>query len=82
MQQIVALRDSLERLRRNVENSAATIVQLSAALDRLEAGESATGTLRSSLDDQSILLVEDAYTTITVETVHGVRETIRMPRIN
>lgn len=79
-QQLVALRDSLERLRRTVEDSAATILRLSAALDQLEAGEPVTETLRSSLDDQAIVLIEDSYTTIVVQTVHGVQDTIRLPR--
>lgn len=71
MQQVVALRDSLERLRRNVENCAATIVQLSAALDRLELGESETETPQS-----------DNQVEVVVETVHGLKDKIRLPKRN
>lgn len=83
-QEIVWLRDTLERLRRNVESCAATIQLLSASLDRLEGKggerETATPQSKSSLEDQAFVLVDDEYTTVVIQTVHGVRDTIKVPR--
>lgn len=78
--QLRALSDSLDRLRRAVEYNAATTQALGAAIDKLEADVSETETPQSSLDDQAILLVEDDYTTVVVTTVHGISETIKVPR--
>lgn len=77
-QRIVALRDSLENLRRVVEECAATTVRLSAALDALELDEELE--TETPLSDQPIVLVDDDTTTIVIQTVHGVRDIIRIPR--
>lgn len=81
-QEIVWLRDTLERLRRNVESCAATIRYLSAEIDRLELqiAESETETRQSNLDDQPIITHDDDFTHVTILTVHGVRDTIKVPR--
>lgn len=77
VQQIRALKDSLRQLRETVENCAATIVQLNAALDRLNAGELEIETPQSS---NGVEIVADEYTTVVVQTVHGVRDSIRVPK--
>lgn len=71
--QIRQLRNSIERLNRTVAECAATIRSLSAALEKIAppVDESETETLPPEQSDGEKIIVQ---------TVHGVRDTVHLPR--
>ena len=87
--EIKQLSNSVRRLTRVAERLADTIRKLNASLESQNrlGGEQETETLPpepspADLSDQPIITYDDSYSYITVETVHGIRETIKFPRRN
>jgi len=80
--QVQQLINSVKQLNRNVARCADTIRQLNVALTGLDVpSESETETRPSSnLSSQPIVLHKSDCVLINIETVHGVRETIRIPK--
>jgi hypothetical protein len=79
--QIRQLNDSVKRLTRVAERLADTLRGLNAEQpSEDQTSEQVIGTLRCELDHQPIVTYDDSDVIITLMTVHGVRETIRVPR--
>lgn len=81
---------SLKQLTVSIDLCAATIQSFNASVQPFAAGieESETETHLSSnlsrvpttLDQQPIILCDGSYAFITIETVHGLRETVKVKR--